>query len=517
MIMKHILPAIAALLVATAAYAQQPGSIPMTPHMDVPLKTQHIIVPEKFSGAFDPNHTVNLPEGWTAKLFYVGELNGSRFMAWGPDSVLYVANQGSGLVYALPDRNHDGVADTAYIAARGSGHDLKFYHGAMYVAGEDQVVKFVDTDGDGVYETSSVFIDHVTSMAEHPSGGHSTRTIVFDTVRQKIYLSIGSSCNACREETRGIVAEFNMDGTGRRTYASGVRNAVGLAIHPRTGQLWATNNGNDNQGADLPPEWIDLVRDGGFYGWPFAHSYQYYNNFQAANDYKAILPITAADSARVRRMVPPAALVQAHSALMAIEFPNSNAFPPEYRRGAFVASHGSWNRFPATGYKVMYLDFANDQDTTADMVGDFLTGFQLDSNGNTWARPVGLESDSRGNLYVGSDNGVSMVLIISPPGSAQGGVDDASAPNGGLRLDASFPNPASGMITIGFALPRPGDVSISLLDLLGSPVASAVENRHYEAGEHSVPFDTRSIPAGTYVYRLTAGGKSVSRTMVVVH
>jgi glucose/arabinose dehydrogenase len=506
---------LALLVHASTACAQGPGSIPMTPHRDVELKAQRVMVPEKFRGRIDTNHIVYLPDGWSAKIFYMGQLSGTRFITWGPDSVLYVTNPGSGRILALPDRDHDGVADTAIVVAtNANGHDMKFFNGALYVAETDRVQKLTDVDGDGFYEKHENFIPSITGDAQNPGGGHSTRTIVFDPVRQKLYLSIGSSCNVCRDEGRAQIQEFNLDGTGRRTYADGIRNAVGMTLHPRTGRLWATNNGNDNQGDDRPAEWIDLVRDGGFYGWPFAHSYQFYNDFTRGGDYQALLPITAADSARVRTMVSPAALVQAHSALMAIEFPNSDAFPEAYRHGAFIASHGSWNRSPQTGYKVMYLDFSDDNDTVANTVSDFLTGFQTDSGGARWARPVGLETDARGNLYMSSDAETVFIMIVSPsaPASAVPSVgSDAS-----FSLGAAYPNPTRGEATIGFSLKRPAVITLTLLDVTGREVRKVLDGKLYQAGAQSVTFDIAGLPSGSYIYRLGDGISTATGTLQVV-
>ncbi len=512
---KRILTSTLAVVAAIASAYAQPGTIPMTPHLDAPLVATQLVVPDKFQGLIDAGRTLYLPEGWTAKVFYMGgSLNGPRFMTWGPNGDLYVSSPGSSQVLALPDRNHDGVADTAIVAATGvTGHDVRFYNGAMYVAETDRVVKLTDTDADGIYETHTDFITGITDDAVNPTGGHTTRTIVFDSVNQKMYLSIGSSCNVCRDEGRARIEQFNIDGTGGRLYADGVRNAVGMTLHPRTGRLWATNNGNDMQGNDMPAEWVDLVRDGGFYGWPFAHSYQYYNDFTRGADYQALLPITAADSARVRTMVSPAALVQAHSALMAIEFPNSSAFPEAYRRGAFIASRGSWNRSPQTGYKIMYLDFDGDNDTVANTVSDFLTGFLLDSAGNRWARPVGLASDNRGNLYVSSDANTNFVLVISPS-AASSVPSDAGA--SGMTLGAAYPNPSRGETTVRFTLPRPSTISMRVLDLLGNEVLSVARDRQFDAGEGSITFDVKNLSSGTYIYSISDGTTVRTDRMQVV-
>jgi len=384
----------------------------LTPQRDLGLTTRRLVVPEQFSKAVSITEPVFLPRGFTAKVFYAGRLDKARFMAWSPDSILHVANKSSGEILALPDRNHDGEADTAIVVARDLHlpHDLKFHAGALYVTEERRVVRLTDDDGDGIYEHRTVFIDDIAQGARQPGGGHDTRTIVFDPQHHALYLSIGSSCNVCREDERAIIERYAEDGTGRRVHARGVRNAVGMTLHPRTGRLWATNNGSDWQGDDIPPEWVDEVRDGGFYGHPFAWGDGRYFDFTIpVGGYRDLLPITAVDSGLVRSMKRPAALLQAHTAPMAIEFPNPS-FSERFRNGAFVALRGSWNRRVPVGYKVVYLHMGTD--STVDAVSDFLTGFTT-KNG-AWARPVGLAMDNRGNLYVSSDANEEFIAIVSP-------------------------------------------------------------------------------------------------------
>lgn len=510
MYLSYILTGGVLLLVNTVLLlAQAPGSVYTTPRGDLRLQAQTLDVPAQFR-SFVQSRSVNIPAGWRAKVFYAGNLlNKPRFMAWSPDSVLHIADVNAGRIIALPDRNRDGIADTAIIAAANVfAHDLKFYNGAMFAAEERQIVRFTNPDRNGVYQSRSTFIGNIAEGATQPGGGHRTRTIVFDPARRKMYLSIGSLCNVCREDFRAVIEEWNDDGTGRRIMASGVRNAVGMTLHPRTGRLWATNNGSDWQGNDIPPEWIDMVRDGGFYGYPFAHSFQAYFNFATgSNDYRALLPITAQDSARVRRMAPPAALITAHSAPMAIEFANSG-FPSEFRRGAFVALRGSWNRQPLTGYKVVYLDFDSDADTIANTASDFLTGFLTDSlRGDRWARPVGLESDSRGNLYVGSDELTRFVLILSPPQTTN--IRQEKLQRGSLEI---HPNPHNDKATAIFSLDVLSTVSLKVFDSFGKHVVTLAEGT-LNAGEHTIPIELPStaITNGLLFCRLETSAGVVSK------
>lgn len=403
-------------MMVTACYNPFSGGNPeITPVRDLGLTAQNLTVPEKYREAVDIDHPVYLPPGFTARVFYAGRLDKARFMAWGPDSILYVANKSSGEILALPDRDRDGVADEAIVAVEGleKPHDVTFHNGAMYVTEERKVIKLTDANGDGVYENRSVFIANIAEGAQQPGGGHDTRTIVFDPKNSRVFVSVGSSCNICREQDRAIIEVYNEDGTGRRVFANGVRNAVGMTLHPVTGDLWATNNGSDWQGDGIPPEWIDVVRPGGFYGHPLAYfpGPTYFNFDIVIGGYLDIPPITAADSALVNKMVPPAALVRAHTAPMAIEFPNAS-FPEEFRNGAFVALRGSWNRETPAGYKIVYMQLNGPRDTTAEYVADFFTGF-LTKDGDVWARPVGLETDSRGNLYMSSDDKEQFIAIIS--------------------------------------------------------------------------------------------------------
>lgn len=504
---RQTLAIITILLFCTACYAQEPrtqGSTWLTPRGNLQLQSKPLIVPEKFRSVITTNRQLNVPPGYSVRVFYAGrELDKPRFMTWSPDSVLCIADMNGGFVLALPDRNRDGVADTATRIATGVyAHDVKFYRGALYAAEERRVLKFEDKNGDGIYETRSVFIDGIASNA--PTGGHQTRTIVFDAERRKMYLSIGSLCNVCREDYRAIIEEWNDDGTGRRTFATGLRNAVGLTQHPRTGKLWTNNNGSDWQGNDIPPEWIDIVRDGGFYGYPFAHSYQMYFNYAAGSaDYRALLPITAADTARIRTMIPPAALITAHSAPMALKFSNAS-FPEHLRRGAFMALRGSWNRTPLTGYKIVYLDFDDDRDTVANTVSDVLTGFLTDSVRSVrWARPVGLEVDVRGNLYVGSDDITPAIFILSPdtPNNIRGN-NQNSAPS---RFRASImPNPCTSSTTLSLHLAKSGSVSVQLYSALGGYLSARTREQALPAGEHQLPVSTAGLPAGVYFCRVSA-------------
>lgn len=484
----------------------------VTPVQDLGLQNNNVEVPQKFSAAFPTGKQLKLPAGYKVRVFYAGGLNKPRFMAMSPAGVLHVSDlnsAGNGKIYALPDTNHDGIADTAIVVSQGytNNHDIRFYKGSMYVTESLKVWKCTDGDGDGIYETKTLFIDNVGSGV---TGGHSTRTLAFDAARGKVYVSIGSSCNVCRESSRAIIEEYNEDGTGKRTYATGIRNAVGMAMHPVTGRLWANNNGSDNQGNEIPHEWIDLVRDGGFYGHPFAYGNKQWFDFTAHSDYAALLPITALDSAKVNSMLLPAAQVRAHSAPMALHFLDA-AFPPPYSHGFLTALRGSWNTTMPNdfrGYKLVYGHLSSAQDTTVDYIAEFCTGFLTDSvNRVFWGRPVGIATDQQGAIYLSSDETNKFILQIYP--DAASGTNE----NQPVLLDALavYPNPATNAVSLAFELRVPAQVTAELYDLTGRLVYTLIDNEQLAAGAHTRSVSLGATGNGIYLLKMNVGGETVTK------
>ncbi len=484
-----------AFLAGIGQLSAQPGTTNMTPVQNEVLQEVPVEIPAKFQSSFSPQK-VYLPPGFKARVFYSGGLSRPRFMTFSPNGVLHFSDMGSGKIYALPDANKDGIADTLITVASGfsNNHDLKFYNGHLYVTEERKVWKLTDGNNDGIYESRVIFIDNIAAGAVQPGGGHTTRTLVFDSLNQKAYLSIGSSCNVCRENERAIIEQYNADGSGRRTFGSGIRNAVGMTLHPVTNKLWANNNGSDQQGDNTPPEWTDIVRDNGFYGHPFANSNQVYFDFNAHADYQALLPITKNDSDRVKTMVEPAALFQAHSAPMAIQFMN-NAVPTKYRNGILMAIHGSWNKTVMTGHKLIYMDLSSAQDTTVNFISDFCTGFLTDSfNKTRWARPVGLAVDKSGNIYMGSDDLSRFIMIIYQDGTT--GINEEQGFKDQLKV---YPNPASSVVFLqSEALPT--SVEVSLSDVNGRAVWHKQLMANAAVTER---IDTRSFTQGIYFLKIS--------------
>lgn len=342
---------------------------------------------------------LQLPPGFTADIF-ASNLNAPRFITFSPDGVLYVAERGADRIVALPDSDGDGTADSTIVFADGlnNPHSLVFHEGALYVGVPSGVVRLQDNDGDGTAETQTAIVDTLP-----PSGVHSTRTVAF-LPDGRMVVSVGSSCNVCNEEDerRAAVVVYNgANGSGERLFAGGLRNAVGLAIHPETGELWATNNGRDLLGDDLPPDSIYIVQEGLDYGWPHCHAGRLPDpDFGGANGCNGVAQ--------------PVADIQAHSAPLGLVFYTGTAFPAGYQGDLFIALHGSWNRSEPTGYKVVRLPLNGN--LAAGPLEDFAVGWLNEGSGEASGRPVGLAVGPDGALYISDDKGGYIYRITySPP------------------------------------------------------------------------------------------------------
>jgi glucose/arabinose dehydrogenase len=332
------------------------------------------------------------PPGFRISVF-TENIDGARMIVFSPGGVLLVSESGEGKVVALPDSKHAGKAErTVDVLSRlNEPHGLAFYEGKLYVAENDKVRRYD-------WDEANLRASNPVKIADLPSGGgHSTRSLLFHG--GKMYVSAGSSCNVCIEKDprRAAVMEFNPDGSGQKIFAKGLRNAVGLAVNPKTGTVWATVNGRDWLGDDLPPEVIvDLGKDGGDFGWPYCYGDRVPDsNFTKSGDN------------RCQSVVEPKVQMQAHSAPLGLAFYEGSEFPAEYRNNIFVAFHGSWNRSIPTGYKVVRVKV----DGKGQPVGgaeDFITGWLAPGEkrkGRWMGRPVGIVFDSEGTMYLSDDAG----------------------------------------------------------------------------------------------------------------
>ena len=359
---------------------------------------------------------LRVPEGLRVSVF-ADSVQNARFMAIGPDGAVYVSQPrvGStggrgrgrgeapagptyfgGQVMRLVDRNNDGTADEREVIARIEGaHGLAFHNGYLYVAGLRGVHRMrLNAAGKPSGEPEQLNTYPYTR-------GHSTRSIVFGR-DGAMYVSIGSSCNICIEESPELAAvmRYDADGKNGRLYSSGLRNAVGMAVHPTTGEIWVSQHERDNlrpDHQDLPHEEINILRDGGHFGWPHCHG-----------DRVANPDSVVADSVRngvCERTLAPALNIQAHSAPLGLTFlDRATQLPAEYRGDALLALHGSWNRTVPVGVVVVRIRTANGKPVGYE---EFITGWQGASTPgqapNRWGRPVDVVVHRDGSLLVSDD------------------------------------------------------------------------------------------------------------------
>lgn len=328
-------------------------------------------------------HQVTVPDGFTVSVF-AEDLGAPRFMALDDAGDVYVADRAGGRVVRLVDSDSDGNADRSEVVLSrlNAPHSLAFHDGYLYVAETNQIVRARD-EGNGSYDSPEVVI------ADLPTGGHWSRTIVFGPDGM-LYLAIGSSCNVCREDEaiRATVSRYSADGTGGQIIAVGLRNAVGLAFDAE-GHLWATNNGRDLLGDDVPPETLNLITEGADFGWPRCHA-------------GTIVDPEFGDESGCQDVDPPAVKMQAHSAPLGLTFLNADALDGSFDGDALIAFHGSWNRSEPTGYKVVRVAF--EDGTPTGEVTDLVSGFLL-NEGDSWARPVDVLQMPDGSVLISDDSG----------------------------------------------------------------------------------------------------------------
>jgi glucose/arabinose dehydrogenase len=343
---------------------------------------------------------------------YASGLSNPRLIRTAPNGDVFLAESRAGEIKVLRGINNEGKAQTIEVFARGRHQPfgIAFYPPGpdpqwVYVGDTNAVVRFPYQNGDLKARGAAEPIADLPGGGHLRGGGHWTRDIAFSPDGKKMYVSVGSRSNkddpdtTPAEHNRADILEFNPDGSGMRVYASGIRNAVGIAVHPKTGELWGSVNERDGLGDNLPPDYITHIQENGFYGWPWYYIGPHYDP-QYVGKHPELKD----------KVIVPDVLVQPHNASLEMTFYDGNQFPAAYQGDIFAAQHGSWNRRARTGYEVIHVPLHGQGKATGEYE-DFLTGF-VTENGRVWGRPVGVAVAADGSLLV-SDDGSNSIWRVS--------------------------------------------------------------------------------------------------------
>ena len=347
------------------------------------------------------------PKGFKVELYAAG-LDNPRLIRTAPNGDVFVVEDGPGRILVFRGMTDDGKPEEMHAFASGLNrpYGLAFYPPGpdpqwVYVGNTNEVVRFAYKNGD-VKATGKP--QHIADLPA--GGGHITRDIQFSLDGKRMFVAVGSASNVDdpdttpREKNRADILVSNPDGSDMKVFAYGIRNAGGgLAVNPKTGELWCSVNERDALGDNLVPDYITHVQEGGFYGWPWwymgAHQDPRHMGKRPDLRDKAIVPDV---------------LLQPHNASLAITFYDGKQFPAEYRGDIFAGQHGSWNKAARTGYEVIRVPLHQTGQATGEYE-DFLTGFVLD-NGDVWGRPVGVTVATDGSLLV-TDDGSNSIWRVS--------------------------------------------------------------------------------------------------------
>lgn len=341
---------------------------------------------------------LKIDPGFSLSVF-ADKLVNPRVITFDPNGVMIASITSEGKIIALPDKNKDGKADAAVTVAEGLDrpHGIAFYCDekscSIYIA-ETNNVSIYD------YNKETFKATKVKKIIDLPSGGnHFTRTLLIAPIegKDKLLVSVGSSCNVCHENDprRAKVFYGDLDGENFKELAAGLRNTVFMALRPSTKDIWATEMGRDLIGDDIPPDEINVLTPGSNYGWPICYGKNIHDTDFDKNTY--IINPCAAPFQTPSRID-----IQAHSAPLGLAFaPEKSSWPTDYQNNLFVAFHGSWNRTIPTGYKIVRYELDDKGDVIGEMK-DFITGWL--KNGKSEGRPAGIVFDESGNMFISDDN-----------------------------------------------------------------------------------------------------------------
>jgi glucose/arabinose dehydrogenase len=354
------------------------------------------------------------PAGFKVQLYASG-LDNPRLIRTAPNGDLFLAESETGKIKIFRGVGADGTARQVTVFAEGlhQPFGIAFYplggHPQwVYIGNTDGIVRFPYKNGDLTARGAAQEIAQLPGGGRLRGGGHWTRDVVFSKDGSKLFASVGSHSNVDDSDThpeefhRADVLEFTPQGQFVKIYAWGLRNCVGEAINPITGQLWCSTNERDGMGNNLVPDYITHVQEDGFYGWPWFYYGGPKGGIQDPRHPGKHPELQA-------KVITPDILVNPHFASLEMLFYQGRQFPAQYRGDGFAAEHGSWNRAKRGGYEVIRLPMKNGKATGE--YEDFLTGFTLPDD-KVWGRPVGVAEGLDGSLFVSDDGSRSIWHVI---------------------------------------------------------------------------------------------------------
>lgn len=379
------------------------------------------------SSPFDVERKLTVPPNF--KIAVYARIPDARFMALAPNGDLLVSEPGDGKVVLVRPAAHGDPQIFNFVTGLRKPHDIVFHTIGkttyVYISETNQINRFIYRTGDTVEHNRQIVVAGLPDSSSpelHGAYGHELKNIALDS-HDKLYVSIGSTCNACVSDTqsnpkRAAIYQYNADGSHGRLYAQGLRNAEGLAFLPGTNTLWVAVNNRDNIEYPLqdasgnyqkvlptyvdnhPPEEFIAVRDGGNYGWPFCNPDpdKTVNGmpFDRDVEFNADGHVDCSKMDRVTKGI------QAHSAPLGLTFLQNTQAPASYRNGALIALHGSWNRTSKTGYKLIYFPWNASTQKPGNQV-DLVTGWLDAQSQDVWGRPVDSAIDAQGNILISDD------------------------------------------------------------------------------------------------------------------
>jgi len=405
-------------LILLSACSSKPGPdiVDPSPTDTVFTDTDSLPPPYASPSSVNPSNVVGWPTGalpvaqpgFTVKKF-AGGLSNPRGIYVAPNGDIFVAeantnvNISANRISLFRDTNHDGVADSKTVFLQNLRQPLGMLvlGNDFYVACTDGVIRYPYQAGQTVMTATG---QKILDLPANGYNNHWTRNIISNASGNKLYVSVGSASNAgemgmAAEARRANILEVNLDGSGEKVYASGIRNPVGMDWAPGTNTLWTAVNERDELGDDLVPDYITSVKEGGFYGWPYTYWGKYVD------------PRWAEEGPQyLSTSIKPDLGIGAHTASLGLAFDHAGLFPGEYKGGAFIGQHGSWNRSELSGYKVIFVPFV--QGKPSGKPRDFLTGFRVaGATGDVYGRPVGVAFTPQ-YMLVADDAGNTIFSVL---------------------------------------------------------------------------------------------------------